>query len=530
MHELLIPDKSSDIVKQNVEKLKTVFPDVFNKNRIDFNKLKRLLGDYVDTDEEKYSFTWKGKAEALRLSQRPSCAVLKPCKEESVNWDFTNNLFIEGDNLEVLKLLQNSYKNKIKIIYIDPPYNTGNDFVYRDNFKERTRKYKEPGSDTEAAHHTNWLNMMYPRLMAAKNLLTNDGLIFISIDYHELKNLQNICNEIFGEENQLGVISVINNLKGRSDSGFFATCNEFLLCYAKDKTGAKIGGFKIDEEEIDNDYRYEDELSKYKPIDFRKTGNAWKREERPYMYYPVLYKDGKFDTVTKSEYKQIYNPKTSTFNDDFVGQLKNKYEKAGYKFFLPQDKKANHGRWRWGIETFLEEKDINLVLNKKTVCTKMRATFEDGSIRIKSAKTLWYKPEYDTGSGSRVLKNIFDGKIFFENPKSLHYIKDILRISADKNAYVLDFFAGSGTTAHACMELNAEDGGKRKYIMVQLPELTDKNSNACKSGYKNICEIGKERLRRAGKLIEKKYSGKTDTGFKVFKLINEESGDICSGS
>ncbi len=536
--------ESKDIIKDNIEYIKERFPEVIIEEngelKLDSNALIQSLSSVsIDDKKEKYELTWPGKRQALVEGNTRTTKTLRPLKDKSVNFDKTENIYIEGDNLEALKILQESYLNKIKCIYIDPPYNTGNDFIYNDNFDRSSKEELfESGQIDELGNrlvtnntsngrfHSDWLSMMYPRLKLARNLLTKDGVIFISIDANEVVNLVKICDMIFGESNRLGIISTINNLKGRSDSEFFATCNEFLVVYCKNKNEASIKGFEIESEEIDNDYKFEDEISKYKPVGFRKTGNGWKREDRPYMYYPVLERDGRFDTVEMDEYQQIYNPSSNSFDDEFVDKLRNKYEGLGYNFILPKDENGNLGRWRWGLETFFAEKDINLVLNNSgSLCTKMRATIEDGSVRMKSAKTLWYKPEYDTGSGSKILKNLFNGKNYFDNPKSLIYINDILKICTSDNDIILDFFSGSATTAHSVLNLNSIDKKNRQFIMIQLPELCNENSEAYKDGYKTICDIGEERIRRSAKKVEEETQADIDYGFRVYKIDESNMKD-----
>lgn len=536
--------ESKDIVKDNLEYIKERFPEAITEEngelRINPDSLIQSLSSVViDDKKEKYELTWPGKKQAIVEANTRTTKTLRPLKDKSIDFDKTENIYIEGDNLEALKILQESYLNKIKCIYIDPPYNTGNDFIYNDNFDKSTKEELiESGQIDELGNrlvtnntsngrfHSDWLSMMYSRLKLARNLLTKDGLIFISIDANEVVNLVKICDMIFGESNRLGIISTVNNLKGRSDSEFFATCNEFLVVYCKNKNEASIKGFEIESEEIDNDYKFEDEISKYKPVGFRKTGNGWKREDRPYMYYPVLEKNGCFDTVEMDEYKKIYNPSTNSFDDELVDKLRNKYEELGYNFILPKDENGNLGRWRWGLETFFAEKDINLVLNNSgSLCTKMRATIEDGSVRMKSAKTLWYKPEYDTGSGSKILKNLFNGKDYFDNPKSLIYINDILKICTSDNDIILDFFSGSATTAHSVLNLNSIDKKNRQFIMIQLPELCNENSEAYKDGYRTICDIGEERIRRAAKKIKEETNADIDYGFRVYKIDESNMKD-----
>lgn len=504
--------------------------------KVNFTILRQMLGDLaIENPHEVYDFTWVGKTAAAREAAQPITKTLRPYPNESEDWENTQNLYIEGDNLQVLKLLQESYDRSVKMIYIDPPYNTGKDFVYHDDFHQTKEEYDEAAgakdelgnrfrqnTNSNGRFHSDWCSMMYARLLVCRNMLADDGVIFISIDDNEVENLRKICDEVFGENNCLGQISTINNLKGRSDDEFFATCNEFLLVYAKNRLSAKVGGFEIDEEEIEKDYDKQDEISYYKLIGFRKTGNGWRREERPFMFYPVLEKNGKFSTLPENELKSLYNVKQNLFQDDILAQLSNKYKKLGYYFILPTTEDGQYGRWRWGLDTFMTQKDINLELNNSgTLCTKMRATIEDGSVRVKTAKTVWYKPEYDTGSSARLLKELFGNSDIFDNPKSLVYLKDMVKIICNKDSIILDFFSGSATTAHAVMQLNAEDGGNRKFIMVQLPEPTPEGSEAHRAGYEDICEIAKERIRRAGKKI-KEEAGLTDanldTGFRVLKL------------
>ena len=545
--------QTQDGIAANIDKIAALFPNCITETRgedgtlrraIDFEALQQeLMPTLVSDTEERYQFTWPDKRKAKLLANAPINATLRPCREESVDFDNTHNLYIEGDNLDVLKCLKETYSGKIKMIYIDPPYNTGNDFVYNDDFAESAEEYlansgqyDEQGNrlvtntESNGRYHTDWLNMIYPRLKIARDLLTEDGVIFISIDNNEVENLRKICDEVFGESNCLGQISTINNLKGRSDDEFFATCNEFLLVYAKNKLAAKVGGFEIDEEEIEKDYDKQDEISYYKLIGFRKTGNGWRREDRPFMFYPVLEKDGIFSTLPEVELKSLYDITTINFNDVSLNQLADKYSKLGFNFILPTTEDGQYGRWRWGLDTFMIQKDINLELNNSgTLCTKMRATIEDGSVRVKTAKTVWYKPEYDTGSSARLIKELFGKSDMFDNPKSLVYLKDMVKIITDKDSIILDFFSGSATTAHAVMQLNAEDGGNRKFIMVQLPELTDEKSEAYKAGYRNICEIGKERIRRAGKKIKEESPLTTqdlDTGFRVLKLDSSNMEDV----
>ena len=567
MNKSYLSRETKDGTQLTIEQIAAICPSAVTEVRdentgeivrkVNFTTLRQLLGDLtVDTPREAYDFTWVGKNAARREAAAPIDMTLRPCVEESKEWDTTKNLYIEGDNLQVLKLLQNYYAGQIKMIYIDPPYNTGKDFVYHDDFHQSQSDYEAAAgvrdelgnsyyvnNDSNGRFHSDWCSMIYARLMVAQTLLSKDGAIFISIDHNEVGNLKNIADEVFGESNRIGIISTINNLKGRSDDEFFATCNEFLLVYANDRKSLALNGFEVDEEEIERDYDKKDEISYYKLIGYRKTGNAWKREERPYMFYPVLLKENSFSTVNEDELKRIYNSDSNTFDDVFLMLLKEKYESQGFKFILPKAENGEYGRWRWGLDTFLQQKDNNLELNNSgTLCTKMRATIEDGSVRVKTAKTLWYKPEYDTGSSAKILKELFKKGDLFDNPKSLIYLKDIVKIATNQNAIILDFFSGSSTTAHAVMSLNAEDKGKRTFIMVQLDETTEIGSEPYKAGYKNICEIGKERIRRAGKKIKEENPNvqDLDTGFRVLKLdesnfkqvsfpANQYSQDMLAG-
>ena len=500
--------ESLNLTEYNLDKLKEIFPEVFCEGKIDFDKLRLLLGDNIEDKEERYEFTWNGKSDAIRIAQTPSTGTLRPDKESSKNWNDTENLYIEGDNLEVLKSLQKSYFGKVKMIYIDPPYNTGRDFIYKDNFRDSIDNYKEitnqttkANSETNGRYHTYWLNMMYPRLRLARNLLTEDGVIFISIDNNEVTNLNKICDEIFGEYNKLGIMSVVNNLKGRSDDKFFATSNEFLLVYAKKIDLANINGLPMDDE-YEKEYKYKDNISNYKEVGLRKTGKNSKRKDRPNMYYPIYFN---IDT------NEIYTEKKNHYNEVEI---------------YPLDENGDEGCWRWGKETFNEKKDTEIIVklnnnNKWCVYVKMRDSI-NGEKRTQKPKTPWINPKYDSGNGTKLIKELFNDNIF-TNPKPIEFILDILRISTDSNSLVLDFFSGSATTSQAIMRLNSEDNGNRKFIMVQLPELIERESEAYKAGYKNICEIGKERIRRSGDKIlsenkDKEGIKKLDIGFKVFKL------------
>jgi len=481
---------SLNIEQTEMEKLKSVFPQCFSEGKLDIDKLLSLCGEYVDNDFEKYKFEWKGKAESLRLAQKRSTGTLRPCKEESVKFDDTQNLYIEGDNLEVLKLLQTSYYNKIKMIYIDPPYNTGNDFVYEDDFADPMARYKEVTGQTTKSNpetmgrfHTSWLNMMYPRLRLASNLLTDDGVIFISIDDNEVTNLRKICDEVFGEENFLAQVvwerafSPINLMK------HFSPSHDYILCYAKNIDIAVCNGIPRSEEA---DSRYENPDNDPRGV--------WSSSDI---------------SVGPAIEANIYPIKTP----------------SGRIVEPPAGRS-----WSLSKNAFLERLQDNRIWfgsNGDSVPRIKRFKSELRKTGI-TPMTIWKHTEVDHSQGAtQKLAKLFDGKKYFDYPKSVELIKRCISLYTNENDIILDFFSGSATTAHAVMQLNAEDGGNRKFICVQLPELCDEKSEAYKAGYKNICEIGKERIRRAGKKIVEENTQieigqedkkPIDVGFKVFKL------------
>lgn len=459
-----IDGKTMNIEQANVEKLKEVFPEVFADGKVDFKKLQALLGHYIADDKEKYSFSWKGKADSLRLAQKRSTGTLRPCKEESKNWDTTENLYIEGDNLEVLKLLQSSYLNSIKMIYIDPPYNTGNDFVYTDDFADGIAHYKEvtgqatkSNPETAGRYHTNWLNMMYPRLKLARNLLTDDGVIFMSISDAEFHNLKKIADEIFGETNYCGDI-IWNSTKSVTNTALISVSHTYNLVYFKNMD------YFVENREV---FRLPDDGEGFENPDNDPRG-PWKADPfqvggwRPNQQYEII------------------NPNTGVAYRPNAGcSWKNDYQK---------------------FQELL--RDNRIVFGKTGEGGPQRKRFIwEAQERGKVSKTLWDDVETTT-NGTQMIKKMFDGVSVFDNPKPVGFIKRLLQLGSSKYSIILDFFSGSATTAHAVMQLNAEDGGHRKFICVQLPEKTDEQSEAYKAGYKTICEIGKERIRRAGEKIK----------------------------
>lgn len=483
--------KSMDIVEQNIKQLNELFPEVFSEGKIKFDQLQELLGDYVVEDEDHYNFTWHGKRKAGRLAQTPSTGTLRPCKEESVDWDTTQNLFIEGDNLEVLKLLQKSYHRQVKMIYIDPPYNTGNDFVYEDDFKDGVKNYlemtgqldgegKKMGTNSSAAgrYHTNWLNMMYPRLKLARNLLRDDGVIFVSIDDNESDNLKKLCNEVFGEENFIAQAGWQKVYSPKNQARYLSNDYEFVLIYCKQISNFDIGLLPRTEEmnkrykNPDNDPRGD-----WKPGDLVAAG------ERSGGHYIVK------------------NPFT------------------GEEHYVPPGK-----HWAYSETTMKEMLADNRIYwgkNNDSFPSSKQFLSEVKQGRVASS-LFSYKDYGHTDEAKKDFIKLFgeEGRTIFETLKPVKLIKQLARIAnISSDDIVLDFFAGSGTTAQSIFSYNHEESSTVKFLLVQIPEETEEKSTARQYGYKNIADISKERIRRAAKKIHEenpKYKG--DLGFKVFKL------------
>ena len=518
--------KSRDVVGGNVEKIAALFPHCVTERigkdgtaelAIDFDKLRaELSNDALEDGEERYQFTWPDKRVASRLANEPVNLTLRPCREESVDFDTTENLYIEGDNLDVLKVLRETYLGRVKMIYIDPPYNTGNDFVYNDDFAQGKEDFEQNSGlfdaegnqtidpmqrNTEAngRFHTDWLNMIYPRLKVARDLLTEDGVIFISIDDNEVENLKKVCCEIFGERN---FVSIINwkGRGGRQDSKYYAVLHEYILCFAKN-----ISLFSAGEEIKEGDiYPKYDEVAKrnYKTQLLRKWGSNSLRENRPNLYYSITAPDG----------TEVFPTIYSESKDSALGFVR------------------IQGRWRHGASTLgkiIADGRVEFLKNKWGEWVPYEKIFEPRPGEENTKKfTTWVD---DISNGTDTLKKLF-GTPPFDYAKSPELVSLFLRMAdVDSDDVVLDFFSGSATTAHAVMKLNAEDGGHRKFIMVQLPEVTDEKSEARKAGYANICEIGKERIRRAGKKV-KEEAGQAaeglDTGFRVLKLDSSNMEDV----
>ena len=501
---------SVDLFKENLDKLKELFPQVVTDGEIDFEMLKSILDKNLADSKEKYQFTWNGKSRTIKLAQTPSNATLLPSKKDSKDWDTTENLYIEGDNLEVLKLLQKTYFNKIKMIYIDPPYNTGGDFVYKDDFKDTIKNYKEQteqttrvNPETSGRYHTDWLNMMYSRLMLAKNLLSDDGVIFVSIDENEVENLKKMMNEIFGENNFVVKMprKTVEHIRVIADNEL-QKLNDYVLVFAKSvkivKFRKQVTGLK--------EFPFSDEKGNYALKSFQNSGAAGTRRFRPNLYYPIY-----------------YNLKLANFSLE---------KKDGYLEIFPKKVRNEDGRWLWSKEKFSNDKE-NLLFKNGSIFRKDYK--KEDLIEFNSSSYKNWLDQFPNRLGSTILTKLSMLGVF-DYAKPVELISFLINLDSSTNSIILDFFSGSATTAHAVMQLNAEDVGNRKFIMVQLPEKTSDDSEAFKAGYKNICEIGKERIRRAGELVkkdlieknakldkdeEKVDPNKLDIGFKVFKL--EES-------
>ena len=513
-----------DRTSQNIDKIKELFPhcvtEIKDENgdltlKVDFEQLRQeLSSDIVKGNPERYLLTWPGKKAAMIEANKPINKTLRPAKKESVNFEKTKNLYIEGDNLDALKILQENYQGKVKMIYIDPPYNTGNDFVYNDKYSHSNKEEEvianivdeynnrlETNPVSNGRFHSDWLSMMYPRLKLARNLLKDDGVIFISIDDHEVHNLRKICDEIFGEEN---FIASISNITGASQNGEGVKIQknkEECLVYCK--VQAIFMPNKID--------KANDSL--------RNLNDApTELQTRPDMGYTIYYNPKTEEIIPKKDYDKDnihLNKEELVYNND-KNLLTN-----GFIPIRPGIKNKLLHRWRWGFETFQER--ISEVIIKKTK-KEYRAYFKQTGMNPS-------KNIMNFIVGTSELKDLFDGERIFDFPKSTKMIKYLIKIGSCSGDLILDFFSGSSTTAHAVMQLNAEDGGNRRFIMVQLPENTPGNSVAYKAGYKTIAEIGKERIRRAGKKIlqenaDKEGIDKLDIGFRVLKIDSSNLKDI----
>lgn len=528
--------QSVNLTDANIDKIAALFPNCITetadengrlKKAVNFDMLKAMLSENIAEGDEAYEFTWVGKKAAIAEANRPIRKTLRPFPEESVNWDTTENLYIEGDNLEVLKLLQESYLGKVKMIYIDPPYNTGNDFIYRDDFKQTAEEYAEESgqldeegnrlfknTDSNGRFHSDWCSMIYSRLMLARNLLSDDGLIFISIDDNEVYNLRKVCDEVFGSRNYINQFAWVSNITGRQISGIGAAKTwESVIVYAKNAllTSGLTVDIQFAKDNMPDSYKgfnkdiREDARGKFAVGDTLYNHNRkFNEETRPNLVFSIF-----------------YNPTTEEIT---TGNIGDKID--GYIELLPHkngDGVHKYHAWRWSRQKIANESYDLIVLPNSSggyeIYTRIR---EFTTTLLKDIIT-------NISNGDSEVQKIFDNRKFFEYPKSVALLNLLIGSVSDKNMIVMDFFSGSATTAHAVMQLNAEDGGHRKFIMVQLPEETDPKSEAYKAGYKNICEIGKERIRRAGKKIREENplaTSELDIGFRVLKLADSNMQDV----
>ncbi len=533
--------RSENLVDENIEFIAKKFPNAIVEARdengnlskmVDFDILKQELSkEIVESDKERYQMTWPGKKQAILIANAPVAMTLRPCKEDSVDFNNTQNIYIEGDNLDVLKVIRETYHGKVKMIYIDPPYNTGNDFVYNDDFaktmveEEKNTNYRNENGDiiwndafrqnpaSNGRFHTDWLNMIYPRLKIAKDFLTEDGAIFISIDENEMSNLKKMCDEIFGAGNYVNTFCWINNLKGRqiSYTGAVRTY-EYVLCYAKDYEKLCLFQGKIDKlkklmPSTYKGFNYEsrkDEIGEYViKNELYNTNSMFNEETRPNLVFCIH-----------------YNPSTKEIK---FSDPKDNINYANFVKIMPKtcnDGKHKYQAWRWSKQKIEKEfYDLEFVPYQNTfkIYTKIR---DFNVTNIKDVIT-------EIGNGNAELEKYFGTTNYFSFPKSTDLIKLFLMCIQDKNALIMDFFSGSATTADATLQLNLEDNGHRKFIMVQLEELTDKQSEAYMAGFENICKIAEERIRRAGKKIKDENPNvqNLDIGFRVFKLDSSNMKD-----
>jgi len=505
--------RSTDTIEANIGKIAALFPHVVVETRderggvvraVDFDLLRQELSRALaEGEKERYQLTWPGKKEAVLAANTPTDKTLRPVREESVDWDATRNLYIEGDNLEVLKLLQEAYLNKVKCIYIDPPYNTGQDFIYKDNFRESVREYlTESGQidelgnrlvrNTEAngRFHSDWLTMMYARLKVARNLLRDDGVIFISIDDHEMANLRAICDEIFGPNNFAATIIWEKVYSPRMDAIGFSTSHDYILCYVKgDISAVKREPFEQNERQ----FNYVDEATgrRYRRRSIRKEGSNSLRSDAPNSFFPLEAPDGALVYPIKPD--------------------------------------GTEGCWRWSRETYDENVRRGLVEWVKTESgwqVYAKQFLDEQASR--PPETIWRHTEVGhTHGAAEELKKLLGGRLF-DSPKPKELVRKMLTLATDRDGehIVLDFFSGSATTAHAVMDLNARDGGNRRFILVQLPEPTDERSEAHRAGFRTICDIGKERIRRAAAKIREETGADIDYGFRVFRVDTSNMKDV----
>lgn len=554
-----------DLAEEKFNQLAALFPNAVTESKdkegnivraIDADVLQQeISATVVEGAQERYQFTWPDKKKSVVLANQPIAKTFRLDREKSVGRDGTagsidtENIYIEGDNLDALKLLQETYLGKVKMIYIDPPYNTGNDFIYKDDFSQKIDEYIEnsgqldeegnklvQNAESNGRFHTDWLNMIYPRLRLAKDLLTDDGVIFISIDDNEQVNISKICDEIFGAENRVGPI-IQNKQNSKNDSINIQKNHEFLLVYRKAvlTEGAKIRPTLSQRMVIYREVLEDNGKFYYLNDPITTRGEGGTLAARPNLGYTIYYNSTTGDFFGKCDYDieliKTKNDESEIYNTD------KELIKNGYVAIRPPHVRGRLGCWTWSIDKFNAEKDNIVITGKPGAYTARKRTFVDAvNVQKKDGKLVYASVtnvnsrsilEFSTTEGTNELNSLIKGNIF-NNPKNLKMLKYLISLIQDSEAYILDFFSGSATTAHAVMQLNAEDGGKRKFIMVQLPELTAEKSEAYKAGYKTICDIGEERIRRAGKKIKEENTDKADLdiGFRVFKVDSSNMEDV----
>ncbi|MCX6403713.1 MAG: site-specific DNA-methyltransferase [Actinobacteria bacterium] len=474
-----------------LEALQALIPGAVSDGVIDAQRIGEAAGlpvAGIKDGAERFGLMWAGKSKAVEALQAPSMAALAPDMKNSINWDTAENVFIEGDNLEVLKLLQKAYNDQVKLIYLDPPYNTGNDFVYKDDFSQPLKHYLEVTGQVDAEgnrlvantevsgrKHSNWLSMMYPRLVFARNVLKEDGLIFISIDDNEVVGLRRLLDEIFGEENFLGQLPTVMNLKGNNDEFGFAGVHEYTIVYARNLSKVKLGEFLVDEEGLEK--WDEDDFGPFKVgANLKATGQNAPRSKRPNLFFPLyVSSDGKVSTSRVNNDDQEILPLT---NDEEMS-------------------------WRWSKDKFTNEPHNVIVSHSLTglsIYKKQRP--EIGDVPTRKPKSLLYHPSYSSGNGTQQIKALFNGETPFSHPKPLQLIQDFILLANDRNAIVMDFFAGSGTTAHAVYAQNSQDGGNRKFVLINIPEATDGNVSCERLEFKKVSDVTRARIMAVAKQRE----------------------------
>ncbi len=523
-------------VDDNIEKIGMLFPNCITERLdengkpervIDFDMLKQELSSVVvEGNEERYQFTWPDKKKSVLLANAPIAETLRPIVAESKNFNETENLYIQGDNLDVLKLLQETYLGKIKMIYIDPPYNTGHDFVYNDDFSVSTEEYLEnsgqfdadgnklvQNTESNGRFHTDWLNMIYPRLKLAKGLLTDDGAIFISLDDNEIQNLIKCCDEIFGASNKIGLMTIMSNPRGSQNSKHLSNIHEYILMYAKDATQLKLKGISKSEESLSEFNEVDENGRKYRALGLRKRGGAWRKEDRPNMFYSIF-----------------VNPQTGKCSMEQTDEYSIEV--------IPQRPTGELSRWTWGKEKFEAEKDqlIGRRVNRSgeaeswDIFRKDYIDNADGEEKTTKVKTIWVEKETNYQNAKNEIKALFGNSEVFDFPKPTYIVQQLASMMylEDKDI-IMDFFSGSSSTAQAVMQLNAQTGTNASFIMVQIAEELNDKSQAYQMGYRTICEIGKERIRRAGEQVKNsngEFAEAIDCGFRVLQLDTSNMKDV----